>query len=47
LEVDGGVNLETIGECTAAGADLLVVGSAISSGNSYRERFAELEKRIK
>jgi ribulose-phosphate 3-epimerase len=47
LEVDGGVNLETIGECTAAGANLLVVGSAISSGNSYRERFAELATRIK
>jgi ribulose-phosphate 3-epimerase len=46
LEVDGGVNLDTIGECTAAGANLLVVGSAISSGNSYRERFAELAARI-
>ena len=29
LEIDGGVNAETIGSCTHAGADLLVVGSAI------------------
>src|SRR5690606_29613752 len=29
LEVDGGVNAETIAACAEAGADLLVVGSAI------------------
>lgn len=29
LEVDGGVNEQTIANCTAAGADLLVVGSAL------------------
>ena len=29
LEVDGGVNAETIGQCAAAGAQLFVVGSAI------------------
>ncbi|MGI9456071.1 MAG: ribulose-phosphate 3-epimerase [Aeoliella sp.] len=44
LEVDGGVNADTIADCTAAGADLLVVGSAISSGKSYRDRFAQLEQ---
>jgi ribulose-phosphate 3-epimerase len=47
LEVDGGVNLDTIGECAAVGTDLFVVGSAISSGNNYRDRFAELASRIK
>ena len=47
LEVDGGVNLETIADCAQAGADLLVVGSAISSGNDYRKRFEQLEQLIK
>jgi ribulose-phosphate 3-epimerase len=29
LEVDGGINAETLGDAIAAGADLLVSGSAI------------------
>lgn len=47
LEVDGGVNLDTIVDCTTAGANLLVVGSAISGSDDYRESFVELEKLIK
>lgn len=47
LEVDGGVNHDTIVDCTHAGANMLVVGSAISSGADYHERFAELEGLIK
>jgi len=35
LEVDGGVNEETIGNCVQAGADLLVVGSAIFRHRDY------------
>ena len=35
LEVDGGVNEETIGECRKAGADLFVVGSAIFRSENY------------
>jgi ribulose-phosphate 3-epimerase len=35
LEVDGGVNRDTIGRCTAAGAELLVVGSAIFRQDDY------------
>jgi len=46
LEVDGGINADTIADCTKAGADLLVVGSAISSGKNYRERFKQLEQRM-
>lgn len=46
LEVDGGVNHDTIANCARAGADLLVVGSAISSGESYQRRFAQLEQLI-
>ena len=33
LEVDGGVNIETISQCAAAGAQLLVAGSAIFAGD--------------
>jgi ribulose-phosphate 3-epimerase len=29
LQVDGGVNLATLGDCLAAGADVFVVGTAI------------------
>jgi ribulose-phosphate 3-epimerase len=47
LEVDGGVNHDTIVDCTRAGANMLVVGSAISSGASYQQRFAELAQLIR
>jgi ribulose-phosphate 3-epimerase len=44
LEVDGGVNVETIARCTAAGAQMLVVGSAIfrRRDQSYAASLAEL-----
>jgi ribulose-phosphate 3-epimerase len=35
LEIDGGVHESTIGDCTAAGAQLLVVGSAIFKSRDY------------
>ena len=35
LSVDGGVNGETIGSCSAAGADLFVIGSALFSQQDY------------
>jgi ribulose-phosphate 3-epimerase len=44
LEVDGGVNAETIAACTAAGADLLVVGSAITDEPDYAATVAELNQ---
>ena len=37
LEVDGGVNDETIGDCARAGADLFVAGSAIFGHDHYGE----------
>jgi ribulose-phosphate 3-epimerase len=40
LSVDGGVNLDTVGACAAAGADLLVTGSALFSQPDYG-RFIE------
>lgn len=35
LSVDGGVNLDTIADCSEAGADLFVTGSALFSQNNY------------
>ena len=35
LSVDGGVNLDTVGSCAAAGADLFVTGSALFSQPHY------------
>jgi len=40
LSVDGGVNLDTVGSCAAAGADLFVTGSALFSQPHY-DRFIE------
>jgi ribulose-phosphate 3-epimerase len=44
LEVDGGVNVQTVADCTAAGAQMLVVGSAIfrRRDQSYARSLEEL-----
>jgi len=42
LEIDGGVNDATIGSCVDAGAELLVVGSAILGHPDYTGRVASL-----
>lgn len=42
LEVDGGVNANTITECGKAGADLFVVGSAIFKQNDYSAAVVQL-----
>jgi ribulose-phosphate 3-epimerase len=44
LEVDGGVHTQTIGSCTAAGAQLLVVGSAIFEHSDYQQAVAGLTR---
>lgn len=44
LEVDGGVNQETIGPCVEAGAELLVAGTAVFGADDYTQRLAELTK---
>jgi ribulose-phosphate 3-epimerase len=46
LEVDGGVNLDTIHSCAAAGADLLVVGSAIFRHADYSAAIGQLKSRL-
>ena len=42
LSVDGGVNLDTIGPCARAGANLFVTGTALLGEADYRKRFDEL-----
>lgn len=44
LEVDGGINAETISSCAEAGADLFVVGSAIFDESNYDSAISNLEK---
>ena len=46
LEVDGGVNTGTIAKCAEAGADLLVVGSAIFTQDDYRAAVGQLHALI-
>ncbi|GIW93492.1 MAG: ribulose-phosphate 3-epimerase [Pirellulaceae bacterium] len=42
LEVDGGINQQTISACAEAGAELFVVGSAIFRSEDYRRVVSEL-----
>jgi ribulose-phosphate 3-epimerase len=42
LSVDGGVNIETVGSCAEAGADIFVAGSAVFSHNDYGRSIAEM-----
>lgn len=44
VEVDGGINRNTMKSCKDAGADIFVVGSYITSSNSYEEVIDELRK---
>lgn len=44
LEVDGGVNQETIRACVEAGADLLVAGTAVFEADDYGQRMAALDR---
>jgi ribulose-phosphate 3-epimerase len=42
LEVDGGINPDTIGQCAEAGAECYVVGSAIFNSQQYDPVISEL-----
>ncbi len=46
LEVDGGINLQTIGPCAEAGADLFVVGSAIFRQRDYAAALSQLDQLV-
>jgi ribulose-phosphate 3-epimerase len=47
LEVDGGVNLSTIRDCSQAGARLFVVGSAIFGQSDYRSAIDDLARELR
>ena len=42
IEVDGGINAMTGAECVAAGADILVAGTAVFAGGNYKNNIAAL-----
>ena len=44
IEVDGGINPETIGEASLAGADIFVAGSAIFDTDNYTEAIGRLRE---
>jgi ribulose-phosphate 3-epimerase len=46
LEIDGGVNERTIGQCAEAGAMLFVVGSAILKQPDYRAAVERLRQQV-
>jgi len=46
IEVDGGVNQETIGEIVKTGADIVIAGSAIFGASDPKENFEKLNNRL-
>ena len=46
LEVDGGINNETIGLASSAGADTFVAGSAIFKTENYEQTISDLRSKI-
>lgn len=42
IEVDGGIDPSTIGQCANEGADLFVVGSYLTKENSFEKAFEQL-----
>ncbi|MDA9876459.1 ribulose-phosphate 3-epimerase [Gammaproteobacteria bacterium] len=46
LEVDGGINHETIGKVAAAGANVFVAGSAIFGSTDYAETIQDFRQKI-
>ena len=45
IEVDGGINLETVGAATAAGADVIVAGTATFRSDDPGARIRELREK--
>ncbi len=46
IEIDGGVNIATIADIAAAGADVFVAGSAVFGSPDYRATIAEFRRLI-
>ncbi len=47
LQVDGGINPETVGPAAAAGANVIVAGAAIFASGDYRAAIGELRRRAR
>lgn len=45
VQVDGGVSMDTIGQCVEAGADVFVAGSAVYGGDDAASRIEQLRVR--
>ncbi len=45
IEVDGGINIDTIGIVSAAGADVFVAGSAIFYSKDYKETIKKMREK--
>jgi len=45
IEVDGGINLENIGEVAKAGANIFVAGNAVFTTEDYSKTISELRRR--
>ena len=47
LEIDGGINVDTIGQATEHGAELLVAGSAVFKQEDYATAIENLMSQVK
>jgi ribulose-phosphate 3-epimerase len=47
LEIDGGINVDTIGQATEQGAQLLVAGSAVFKQEDYAAAIENLMSQVK
>jgi ribulose-phosphate 3-epimerase len=44
IQVDGGINDETVKQCIEAGANVFVAGSYVFGGDNYKEKIESLRK---
>lgn len=47
IEIDGGINKDTIGDVYRAGADMFVAGSAIFNSDNYEQAINDLTQQLK
>ena len=47
LEIDGGINIDTVGDATEHGAQLLVAGSAVFKQDDYAEAIGNMMSKVK